>query len=228
MIEKNKQQTAETLNLTSIYDHRFGTTSDQKRYQLWRILCDAWIQPYVSETDIVLDLAAGRCEFINQIHCGKKIAVDLNTAIFSYASPDVRVIIAPSDAMKEVDSESVDVVFVSNFFEHLPTKQAFLDTLREIHRVLRSDGTLLVLQPNIRLLNGAYWDFVDHYLPLTDKTLVEAFELVGFRIQLIQPRFLPYTTKSRLPQSPWLVRLYLRLPIAQWLFGKQTWVVARR
>jgi hypothetical protein len=42
----------------------------------------------------------------------------------------------------------------------------------------------------------------------------------------VRPRFLPYTTKSRFPQWGWLVRLYLRLPLAQRLFGRQAWVVA--
>ena len=40
--------------------------------------------------------------------------------------------------------------------------------------------------------------------------------------------FLPYTFKSRLPSWPWLVRLYLALPPAQWFFGKQMFLVARR
>ncbi len=29
---------------------------------------------------------------------------------------------------------------------------------------------MLVLQPNIRYVGGAYWDFLDHHLPLTDRT----------------------------------------------------------
>ena len=41
-------------------------------------------------------------------------------------------------------------------------------------------------------------------------------------------RFLPFTSKSALPKWPWLVQLYLRLRPAQWLFGKQTFVVARK
>ena len=41
-------------------------------------------------------------------------------------------------------------------------------------------------------------------------------------------RFLPYTTKSVLPQWPWLVKLYLRLPLAWWLLGKQSLVVAKK
>jgi hypothetical protein len=42
------------------------------------------------------------------------------------------------------------------------------------------------------------------------------------------PRFLPYTTKSRLPQAPWLVSLYLRFPLVWRILGKQTLVVASK
>ncbi|MCU7374975.1 hypothetical protein PEC18_30120 [Paucibacter sp. O1-1] len=41
-------------------------------------------------------------------------------------------------------------------------------------------------------------------------------------------RFLPYTTKSRLPKAPWLVSLYLKLPFAWRFVGKQALVVARK
>lgn len=132
-----------------------------------------------------------------------------------------------SDLSSLADS-SVDVAFASNFFEHLPDKQEFLTTLQEIRRVLRPGGRILILQPNIRFLRGEYWDFLDHHIPLTDRTLVEALELVGMHVDEVRPRFLPYTTKSRLPQHPWLVKLYLRVPLAQWLLGRQAWVVATK
>jgi hypothetical protein len=86
----------------------------------------------------------------------------------------------------------------------------------------------LALQPNIRLVGGTYWDFVYHHLPLTDRTLAEASESVGFEVVEVIPRFLPYTTRSTFPQSPWLVRLYLLACPAWPLFGGQTWFVARK
>jgi hypothetical protein len=94
--------------------------------------------------------------------------------------------------------------------------------------VLRGGGRVLILQPNIRVLGGQYWDFVDHHLPLTDRTLVEALNLVGMEVREVRPRFLPYTTKSRLPQQPLLVRLYLLFRPAQRLLGGQAWVVAEK
>ncbi|MCE7947102.1 MAG: class I SAM-dependent methyltransferase [Chloroflexi bacterium CFX4] len=191
-------------------------------------MCRHFFQRYIAPNATVLDLAAGNCEFINHIQAGAKIAVDLNEDVRQHAAPEVRIVLAYSHAMPEIASESVDVVFVSNFFEHLPDKGAFLATLTEIRRVLKRGGKLLILQPNIRLLNGAYWDFIDHLLPLTQHTLAEALELVEMPIEVMRVRFLPYTTRSRLPRAPFLVRLYLMFPPAQWLLGKQTFVVARK
>jgi hypothetical protein len=88
-------------------------------------------------------------------------------------------------------------------------------------------GRVLILQPNIRLVGGRYWDFIDHRVALTDASLLEAAELAGFERERLIVRFLPYTTKRRLPQSPWLVRWYLRIPIAWRLLAGQSLYVGR-
>ena len=213
--------------LEQIYSTRFGARRDDRR-RLWETLVDAHFQQYIAPDDTVLDLAAGYCEFINTVQCGHKIAVDLNPTVRTVAGPGVEIIERLStDLPAELDG-TVDVAWVSNFFEHLADSAELLDTLRGLHRVLREGGRLLVLQPNIRLTKAAYWDFIDHSLPLTERSLAEALALTGFEVESMKVRFLPYTTESRLPISPALIRLYLRLPPAQWLLGKQTFVVARR
>lgn len=212
--------------LAAIYATRFGPRTGA-RVVMWETLVESYFQQFIHPTDTVLDLAAGYCEFINTVRCGAKVAVDLNPTITSVAGPDVRVCHASSTDLPDDLEGAVDVAWVSNFFEHLPSSAELLATLRELHRVLRPGGRLLVLQPNIRLTGAAYWDFVDHSLPLTEKSLAEALALTGFEIETMKVRFLPYTTESRLPISPALIRLYLRLPPAQRLLGKQTFVVAR-
>ena len=122
----------------------------------------------------------------------------------------------------------LDTVFTSNFFEHLPNKIALGRTLDEIHRCLKPDGCLIALGPNIRYLPGAYWDFWDHYLPLTELSLTEALENRKFGIERSLARFLPYTMARGREYPLILVRLYLKLPWCWRVFGKQFLVVARK
>ena len=214
--------------LTSLYRHRFPEQELAHKHAIWQVLCRRFFGRYVKSTDTVVDIGAGYCEFINNIDAKKKIAVDLNPEISRFAKPDVEVINESCTAIAKLPAASADVVFMSNFLEHLPTKQMVLDTFREAHRILKSGGRVIVLQPNIRFLYDEYWDFFDHHTALSDRSLVEGLQLACFTPEVVIPRFLPYTTKSRLPQAPWLVGLYLRVPVAWKLLGKQALVVARK
>jgi hypothetical protein len=51
--------------------------------------------------------------------------------------------------------------------------------------------------------------------------LAEALQSVGFTIRTRIPRFLPYTTRCALPKAGFLVRLYLSVPLAWRILGKQ-------
>jgi SAM-dependent methyltransferase len=213
------------MRLSRLYAERFDRKAQVRKERVWRVLCRSFFQRYVGEGDTVLDIGAGYCEFINHIVCRRRLALDLNEEVRSYAGPGVEVLRGVSTDLALPDGV-VDVAFASNFFEHLATKQDLLATLTEIRRVLRPGGRLLILQPNIRYVGGAYWDFFDHHLPLTERSLVEALQLAELRPIEVRPRFLPFTTKSALPQHPLLVWLYLKLPLAHRLLGGQSWVVA--
>jgi SAM-dependent methyltransferase len=216
------------VELDKLYSQRFPEAALAQKHAIWKVLCDAFFNRYIRPTDTVVDIGAGYCEFINNIKAGRKIAVDLNPDVHRFANSDVQVINQSCTAVSEITSGSIDVVFMSNFLEHLPSKNLVLDTFRECHRMLRPGGRVIILQPNIRYLPGEYWDYFDHHTPLTDRSLVEGLNLVGLTPKVVVPRFLPYTTKSRIPQAPWLVRLYLALPFFWPLLGKQALVVAEK
>ncbi len=212
-------------SLEEIYAKRFDK-KDTQRSILWQALARYYFQQYIDRGDTVLDLAAGYCEFINSIKCGRKIAVDYNTDTKQRVAKDVEFYHCKSTELPKKLNDSVDKVFVSNFFEHLSSGEELIETLKNVKRVLKKGGKILILQPNIKLTKGAYWDFIDHKLPLTEKSLVEAIELAGLKVDLMKVRFLPYTTESRLPINETLIKVYLRMPFVQYLFGKQTFVIA--
>ncbi len=216
------------MQLEKLYRHRFEEADLPSKRAIWQVLCNDFFARYIRPGDTVLDIGAGYCEFINQIRAGRRIAVDQNPRTAEFAAAGVEVLSESCTDLVSIPESSVDVVFMSNFLEHLPSKQVVLATLAESHRVLRPGGRLMILQPNVRLIPGAYWDFFDHHTALTERSLIEATELLDFVTERVIARFLPYTTKSRLPQSPWLVRLYLRLPPLWWLLGKQSFLVVRK
>lgn len=214
------------VELDKLYTQRFPEQALAQKHAIWKVLCSDFFSRYVKPSDTVVDIGAGYCEFINNIRAEKKIAVDLNPDVRRFAAADVRVINESCTAIRQLDSNSVDVVFMSNFLEHLPNKDLVLDTFRESQRILRPGGRVMVLQPNIRYLPGEYWDYFDHHTPLTERSLVEGLQLAGLEPSTVIAKFLPYTTKSRLPQAPWLVQLYLKVPLAWHVLGKQAFVVA--
>lgn len=214
--------------LDELYQNRFDSDEQKRKELLWKILIKNFFQKYIPKYSTVLDIGAGFCEFINNIECKEKIALDINPATRYYANEDVRVVLDDITDMKSLVDESVDIAFASNFFEHLPDKLTFLKSLKEINRVLRPSGRILILQPNIAILNGVYWDFLDHYLPLTHNSVVEGLYITSYKPVEVKPKFLPFTTKSKFPQHPLFIRLYLAIPLAHWILGKQAWIVGEK
>ena len=175
----------------------------------------------------MLDVACDLGYFIRHIRAGERWATDVRDVSASIG-PEVCFVRVDGLALSSaVPHDSFDVAFVSNYLEHLPDPDAVIRQLTEIRKVLKPGGRLIVLQPNIRYVGAAYWDFIDHRVALTERSLVEAASAAGFEVERLIPRFLPYTTKTRLPRSGWLVRAYLRLPLVWRLMGKQTLLVAR-
>jgi len=210
-----------------VYSRRFAGI-EQRRAEVWQTLARHYFNRWVKPTDAVVDVGAGYCEFINHISAAHKYALDSNPATTHKAAPGVTVLSQAATQPWSMPAESVDVVFSSNFFEHLPTKEDFAQCLAEAYRVLRPQGLLIALGPNIRFCYDVYWDFVDHHLPLSDRSMVEALEIAGFHMERVRPRFLPFTMSDRVPRRPFLVRLYLMFPLAQRLWGKQFLVIARK
>jgi SAM-dependent methyltransferase len=218
---------ASSHELQAVYAQRFSPSETLAKQGLWSAVA-GYLQRYVPPGARVIDIASDAGFFLQHISAAEKVATDIRDT--SAAMPaGVRFVRSDSLHLGEVlPANHFDVVFMSNFLEHLPSGEAVIEQFRVVFDLLRSGGRVIVLQPNIRLTKGAYWDFIDHKTPLTERSLEEAAGLAGFRRYAMVTRFLPFTTKSRLPQGRRLVRLYLAFRPAWWLLGKQTLYVAEK
>ncbi len=214
--------------LSTIYAARFSETGLDKRDRVWRELCRRYFDARVRPEDTVLDIACGYGEFVNNIRAGRRIAVDLNPDAARALAPGVEFHRTPATDLSMIETGSVDFAFTSNFLEHLPSKAVLDEVFAEVLRVLRPGGRFMILGPNIRYAYKEYWDYYDHYLPLSHLSLAEGLATAGFEVAEVIPQFLPYTMKGKTPTHPILIRAYLSLPLAWRILGKQFLVTARK
>lgn len=220
--------TSSPIEPQKIYANRFDATTRARKNEVWKIICKEFLQRYVPTNAAVLDVGAGFGEFINHIVAARKVALDMNPELQTSVAPDVKAIFFDANSGEPLPDGPYDVVFTSNFLEHVKDKATLTRLIENMRGALKLGGRILVLGPNIRFLRGEYWDFYDHHIPLTDRSVTELLELAGFEIEECIPRFLPYTMKSRLPSWSFLVSGYLKLPLAWKIFGGQFFVVGRK
>ncbi|MDQ3013170.1 MAG: class I SAM-dependent methyltransferase [Acidobacteriota bacterium] len=209
------------------YKLRFAEKKDY-RHRVWQALCYGFFQNYIEPQFTVLDLGAGWGEFITNIRCAKKYAMDLNPETARNVPGDVKCLHQDCSEPWQMADGVLDAVFTSNFLEHLPDKQKIERTVAEAYRCLKPNGLMICLGPNVKYVPGAYWDFWDHYVPITENSLAELLRMNGFEVETCWPRFLPYTMSGGTEPPLFFVKLYLKLPLFWRFFGKQFLVIARK
>ena len=215
------------IALNDLYRIRFGGEHElEKKTLIWQEIC-AYLQRFIPRDGKIVDIACGYGEFINNIDSVEKIGIDINPDVGKFLSPEVNFLnINIFDAEMHIERNWADVIFISNFFEHLDDPGQILRVLNICRSILKPRGKIIILQPNIKYVGYAYWDFLDHKIALTEKSLLEAAGMCALHPVHMILRFLPFTTKSALPQFPFLVRWYLRcLPVSGLLLGGQTLLV---
>lgn len=213
--------------LSKIYHRRFARTAAY-RNRVWQVLTQHFFHRWVSPSAVVLDLGCGYGEFINNIKAKQKFAMDLNPRAAEMLAPGVNFVHQDCAAPWPFGPNSLDVVFTSNFFEHLPDKKSLGQTLQHALDCLKPGGCLIAVGPNIKYLHGEYWDFWDHHVYLTEASLGEALEVTGYQLEHVVERFLPFSM-VKAPEYPlFFVRLYLSCPFFWWLKGRQFLLVARK
>ena len=191
-----------------IYQQRFSAAALESQRRLWKPIC-RYLQRYVDANGVTLDLGAGTCHFINQIESREKFALDINAeTIQRHAAQDVKTLVTDGSALEGLPPGSVDTVFASNVYEHFPSREAVATSFQQVSRLLRPGGRFIIMQPNFAYCYAVYFDFFDHRLAFTHRGMAEGLVSKGFEIEKLVSRFLPFTTKGRLPQAPSLVSLY--------------------
>jgi SAM-dependent methyltransferase len=213
---------------TDLYRLRFDAKELQAQRGFWLPIC-RYLQRFVPANGTTLDLGAGLCHFVNNIASRRKIALDVNEEnLRLYAAPEVEIVTSSGVRLPGIDADSLDTIFASNVYEHFASREAVAESLRESFKALKPNGRLIILQPNFAYCAKSYFDFFDHRLIFTHRGMAEGLTISGFEIERLTPRFLPFTSKSGLPRAPWMVSLYLKLPLLWRILGAQMLIVARK
>lgn len=166
----------------------------------------------IKEDDELLDLGAGYCYFVNQIKCRKKVAVDIYKKFSDFADKTVETHILSWEDLAKLD-HLFDVVFASNFFEHLEINEVEY-CLRIISKILKPGGRLIAIQPNYRYCYKHYFDDYTHKTIFDHESFCQVIQKQNFGIYLLKPKFMPYSGRKKgILINSFLVRSYLALPV---------------
>ena len=167
--------------LPEIYDARFDDQEAAAKDAIWREIV-RFLQRYIDKSAPIMDLACDRGHFIRWVRGSERWASDIR---------DVRA--ALPDDVQFVQSSGLDLaadrperLLRHGLHEQLsrtPRARAMPSSTScaSPASCCRPSGRVIVLQPNIRLIGGRYWDFIDHKVALTERSLVEAAELAGLQ-----------------------------------------------
>jgi SAM-dependent methyltransferase len=213
------------MNYERLYEYRFRDIDQDSRTAVWGEIAP-FISKVLGDPEVVLDPAAGRGEFINAVPARERWAVDMVAYPEGTHAPGTEVIVSDIfDA--ELPQHYFEGVWISNFLEHLLSQEQVATFLEKMHSCLKPGGKIAVMGPNFRYCSRDYFDCADHTLIFTHGAIAEHLYAAGFEPELVVPRFLPYSFRSKLPPSVAGTRRYLKTPLAWRLLGKQFLVVAR-
>lgn len=199
--------------------------TNKRRFVQKRII--NYLANYLQKAETILDVGCGQGDFISQVEGSTLIALDLDPQAENYLPQNIRFINGGMERLAELDSNSIDVIWASNFLEHLDMEDV-LNFLKEANRLIRvtpDSGYLIVMQPNFRYAYKNYFDDFTHKTIFTDKSMVSIMKLTGFEVQVCEKRFLPYSLNSKKARFSFLVGFYLKSKIR--IFSGQMLLVAK-
>jgi len=185
-----------------------------------------YLSKFLSESGSILDMGTGRGEFISQVTGQKLIAIDIDPKAKNYLPPNIIFINGGIEKVEEIDPQSIDTIYASNFIEHLSMEEAtkFLADSLKLLRITPHKGNLIIVQPNFRYSYKNYFDDFTHKTIFTDVSLTSLLQFTGYEVIKCEKKFLPYSLNSKKSHFSFLIGPYLKLPIR--IFGGQMLIVA--
>jgi SAM-dependent methyltransferase len=192
--------------------HTAHLPEDPARSVVWKVVAKH-LADWIRADGDVLELGAGYCDWINNVVAARRVAVDIwpDFARFAGTGVEIKVLDASHDLLT-LGASSFDAVLASNILEHFEPGVA-ASVVDDVSRLLKPGGRLIIIQPNFRYAAKHYFDDYTHRSVFTDVSLPNLLRAHGFRVDHLQPRFLPYSMRgARVPIRPWTVRAYLHSP----------------
>ncbi|NTU44214.1 MAG: class I SAM-dependent methyltransferase [Chlorobiaceae bacterium] len=192
---------------------------------VWQEISKYLFNKYKIPNGRVIEYGCGYGDWLGNTVATEKNAIENNIDLVKYVESEYKIDIKYGNIMSilpEISENSFDLVLASNFFEHFQSDDVS-SLLSETFRVMRPEGLLVIIQPNYQYCFRNYFDDCTHRSIHTHTSISDLLAMHGFEVKFIEPRFLPFSFRSRLPINRYLVRSYLYSPIkpmgAQFLIG---------
>ena len=210
-----------TRLLPELYDARFDEREISRKDDVWREIV-AYLERYIDPAGPTLDVACDRGHFIRFVTTPERWATDIRDMRAALPT-DIRFVQGSGlDLAKLLPNGHFGTVFMSNYLEHLESSDAVIDQLRVVRALLRPGGRVIVLQPNIRLVGPRYWDFIDHRVALTERSLARGGRARGPADRRADHPLPAVFDEGPAAHGPAAGARLSRLRPAWWVLGKQT------
>ena len=173
------------------------------------------IRDFVSPKDTIIDFGCGPGYVSKFIDCRRKIGVDVNPAALSIASRNG---LECYTFLEAIGKNIADVVISTHVLEHVPCP---LGTLRELRRVLKPGGLLVLVVPIDDWRRTKNWtpsDFDQHLYTWTPLLLGNILVAAGFEMRCESIQVKPHVVFRG------CTLVYGRIP--RWMFKGAAWLWA--
>lgn len=211
-------------NVTAYHDVHL--TPHPSRQVVWQAVAD-YLARWIPPDGDVIEIGAGYCDWINHVRARRRVAVDTWPGMAAHAAGGVEpMVLDAATQLGTLPDGSFDAVLASNVLEHFSPDVA-ATVVDATARLLKPGGRFLIVQPNFRYASRQYFDDYTHRSIFTDVSLPMLLRAHGFTIDVVRPKFLPYSMRgTRIPIARWIVNAYLHSPVKP--LAGQMLVVATR